>query len=490
MAPPNTSAATATVITSLPFSETIDVTDAPNGSDGRHAVWYKYTASAGELLVGLMAFADPAGTYRPQIDVYTGAPGALVAGFPDTSIQRPSTMPVGAGGDFYIKVTDSESTDPLTTSLQFSAVAPTLSTDPIPSGSIVINDDCPGYPGIIISAVDGTILTIIDVVSGEMGEGLPGTAYVFHDQLTGNIVLYNASFTVVKSITGITDTRPWCQIRALRPSTFFVGANLGSYTADAKISTISLAGDIGATQWTLTDDDARSIYLCALASNLDQTILYYSSHLVESPICKWDLVNNVKLADFKAGVVGYFLCRDLLVLADGSLIFGYVNNSDNYDCYILHCNSNGDVLNTYTVAKKLDRLCKGLDDPTSFWMWDFGTAVTREMRFTKIKVSDGSILTTFTVPEFEYGRGPLGYTSIASAARFGVSNSCPIMLTQTEFTGGTGGGGGDGGGTPTTDITGGIHYIHPDKSAKHDSYYPQVELPIPDPVFRTGFIGE
>lgn len=39
-------------------------------------------------------------------------------------------------------------------------------------------------------------------------------------------------------------------------------------------------------------------------------------------------------------------------------------------------------------------------------------------------------------------------------------------------------------------VVGGLYYIHPDKATRHDSYYDDIEKKIPDPIWRTAFVGE
>lgn len=78
-APTNDTIETATVISSLPFSETLDTREAtttdtdPACYRSNHTVWYQVTATANQRLQA-EALGD---NYDPTLCVYTGAPGAL-----------------------------------------------------------------------------------------------------------------------------------------------------------------------------------------------------------------------------------------------------------------------------------------------------------------------------------------------------------------------------------------------------------------------------
>jgi hypothetical protein len=69
-----------------------------------------------------------------------------------------------------------------------------------------------------------------------------------------------------------------------------------------------------------------------------------------------------------------------------------------------------------------------LDNPNSFWIWEHLTGADDGLsKFSNIKCSDGSTITTFTIREFEDG----AYNGIATAtpdASFGPSFSCPFFI--------------------------------------------------------------
>ena len=96
----------------------------------------------------------------------------------------------------------------------------------------------------------------------------------------------------------------------------------------------------------------------------------------------------------------------------------------------------GAVLNTYSFGSNhrslLPRMAYALDDPVSFWMWNHPDTPAGFSLFHNVRVSDGVVLTTLTVAEFEGGV----YEPAASAtptARFGMSFSCPFLVTRAAL---------------------------------------------------------
>ena len=79
--PNNDDISNATVITSLPFNDNVDLSQATNApsdppsqcNEGNHTVWYQFTAATSEQVV----FDPTASSNVIALDVFTGAPGAL-----------------------------------------------------------------------------------------------------------------------------------------------------------------------------------------------------------------------------------------------------------------------------------------------------------------------------------------------------------------------------------------------------------------------------
>jgi len=223
-------------------------------------------------------------------------------------------------------------------------------------------------------------------------------------------------------------------IRSNRSSTFYVGKPVDVANANhASVTTVTSAGAFGATTWNLP-----AAGLTGLAPSVNETILYVAgqSVTVNSPVKRWDLVNSVFLAsDLAAGIATYRTANGsgLLVLTDDTILVLYESTTSSTAPFVNRYDPStpgGSPLNTYTLTGSLStdtRIASAVDDPNSFWIW---TKVTGGInRFTNIKVSDGSTLTTFDVAQFELGK----YASAASAtptARFGASESCPFLILR------------------------------------------------------------
>jgi hypothetical protein len=150
---------------------------------------------------------------------------------------------------------------------------------------------------------------------------------------------------------------------------------------------------------------------------------------LNSPVQRWDLINNVALSDLAAGVAGATGFNDVLVLNDGTILTGYAKPGD---AFVRRYSTAGAVLNTYdfgnSVGDSPNRLAYALDDPASFWVWLHLPSGGGTSRFQNVRVSDGAILTTFDVVPFELGVYVGAPT--ATPTRFGSSQSCPFLVMR------------------------------------------------------------
>jgi hypothetical protein len=139
-----------------------------------------------------------------------------------------------------------------------------------------------------------------------------------------------------------------------------------------------------------------------------------------------------------AGIDNYTVMQDMLVLSDGTVVVSHKKNTVTRDNNVHHYAADGTLLDTYAFgsAMFLNRACRALDDPTSFWVWIYpGNAASGTRngsnRYVNITVSGGAFAEDFTVPFFERGI----YSTDATAtptARFGPSFSCPMWIYQSE----------------------------------------------------------
>ncbi|HJW68708.1 MAG TPA: hypothetical protein VJ829_05060 [Candidatus Binatia bacterium] len=412
--PPNTTPATAIDLGARPVDLLVDVTVPPAGG----ALWYRLTVAPGEVVVGLSAVAAPGGAYA-LLSIYSDAgdtPYLSLATF--NRLQ----MPVTVGATYYLGIT---SIPGGSTSVRLTLdVAPNLAT---PIGAIAINDDTPGFPLAVLSASSGSVLQFRPAFpAGETGAALPNGRSLWEDGFAPNpqnaYQLFDATLTRVASpVWDSLHTAPGDSAIATRGARFYVG-DTGGGSAPARVTTISDAGVFGPTIWTLP-----AAGLQAIGVSPDETVLYHTGLATGlGQILRWDLLTHVALAPLAAVVSGY-APGDLLVLADGTVVVAYARFSPK-DSFIRHYAANGATLHTYPLgAVELNHLALALDDPLSVWAWSFLSGASSGLsRFQRLRVSDGAVLTTFEVPQYE-GGGYQGATQ-PPVAPFGHSFSCPFVV--------------------------------------------------------------
>lgn len=423
----NLTAATATVMT-LPWSSTQDV----NVGGLTKTVWYKVTPTEdGEL--GLFGFGDLV-TYQPTVATFT-PDGVTPSDLLSPSTNKRIQLPVTAGQTYYFRF--SSSTGNVTPAVLL-LTAELFTPQTAPAGSILVNDDTGGFPAAILSASNGDALRFVQPFSaGEAGSILPNGISCFEDDDLNHdgsgvrgVVLYDARLTQIATVTraamGLTlGSLSICNDDV---DTFYVG-QAGNGLTVAKVVTVSSAGVVGGTSWTLS-----SAGLIAIGVSPDETILYLigQGSSLSAAVARWDLVNNVPLSDLVAGVVGYTPFKDLLVFPDGTLLVGYRSAGDGF---LRHYSAAGAILLQIaegTTLRSDDRLAFALDNPVSFWLWRHAgplAAATGISTFDNIALADGSLLSTRDAVQFENGV----YAADATATpldTFGHSFSCPFLILR------------------------------------------------------------
>jgi hypothetical protein len=203
---------------------------------------------------------------------------------------------------------------------------------------------------------------------------------------------------------------------------FYLGHGSASSTPGL-VETVTAAGAIGATTWTLSSSPV------AIAPTRDDAILYFADGTSGAAVERWDLVDDVGLSDLAAGVTGY-LVREIFVLADGSILVIY-DESAGTDVYVVRYSAAGATLNTYSTQFDAStgsdtHLAFANDDPDTFWAWIKITG--GQSRFMQIDTSDGTILASFDAYHFTSGLYD-GAVSATPAVRFGHSESCTFVIT-------------------------------------------------------------
>src|SRR5436190_3843906 len=208
---------------------------------------------------------------------------------------------------------------------------------------------------------------------------------------------------------------------------------------DGSVTTVTADGAFGPTRWNLSN----TWNVASIAPSGSETILYGARNTFGTinTLAQWDLVNNVALPDL-APAVSSFRIQDLLVLGDDTILVAYVRNVANVTPFLRRYDPDGTILNTYTLTGSQStevRLARALDDPASFWVWTRTNATeslsgpTTLNKFSNLKVSDGTTLSTFSVPQFTHG-GYQGAKSATPLAFFGAAESCPFLILREALT--------------------------------------------------------
>ena len=290
----------------------------------------------------------------------------------------------------------------------------------IPIGAPFITDFVWGSTAVL--STSGTYLGIVPQAASDFGEMLPnGTLAIFDGNDSNKTVLYGKGVTEIARVASPSAFTSHANISSDRNHTFYVATCNGS--AAAKLGTVSDTGTIGNTTWTLPN---TSKSLSGMAPNAAGTILYYTSQTTGgggtgSVLYAYDLVNSVALTDLVAALASHEATKDVIVLADGTILVGYHGDLVTDHEYVKRYDASGSLLNTYDFGARstpvnLNRIGRGADDPHSFWVWLEGA---QPVTFKNVAVADGSILSSFTITE----AGTAGDPDLGQ-----ISNSCPILI--------------------------------------------------------------
>ncbi len=419
-APTNISAGTAIDITTLPYTITQTVDDAGT----TYTVWYKYTFAATGV-IGIWGFGDLV-TYKPTLDIY--GPNSSVSHSDIGSAQNLPTQLSGTIGDEYFFKFTTNGGNPTPANLQISVLeAP---NDAIIAGSILVNDDTPDFPAVIISPVDGSILKFITPFpAGEQGDSiLSGTVYyVVADGNDGSVKVYDQTFLELANLTPSGDgfdaliRANWTlgKIYMISPN----GSN------NWILQQINSDGSVPADLSTITAGQSSALVNAFCVAN-DGNLVYITANS-PAKIRTWSISGNAFVTDLVAAITGYSI-NDILVLEDDSILALYIRTSTG-SVIVIQYDPTGAVLNTYdfgtsNVHTTFQHITYALDSPDSFWVWTHPTGGSLGLsRFRNILISDGSTVTDLIIPEYETGVYNAAVTG-SPLARFGPSLSCPFFL--------------------------------------------------------------
>ncbi len=416
--PTNHTAATATALTTtLPSTLTVDFADGI-------VAWYSYTpTTASPNMLGFWAFTTI--TEHLETAAYTGSPSSLTLFTSGNEI--PMQLPLDVGTTYYLRLLCTDNVPP--------SVDVAISTLPGPTtswavGDVMINDDGDPYRASIFDPLGSSyaIKTFGVIPPGEQGDVLSDSGILlFADVKVGQFALLNADLSSITNI--IPSTVGTLTVRSHQPTqTFYVGMG-GSGGTHASLRTLDDTGAYGGTTWTLA-----AAGLAFHATNNDETILYYASSTgANTAIKRWDLTNNIALADFKAGVAGYKVF-DIFVLSDDTVLVTR-NNASTFDATVTQYDAAGTVLHTYTCVNHGSdfRICTTLNDTSTFVRFYHDNVAAAII--DTVTISTGAV--AHSVTQAQYQASVLQTTPVPTAtppARFGNSNSCPIVMLRTAVT--------------------------------------------------------
>lgn len=437
--PTNDTPATATVITTLPFTVTEDPTGGadstytPSCGGVKTPLWYVYTPPAGVTAVGFeFDTVDPGADYEPILSCWFGAVPSLTQWIDQCfTWSNPSKgqINVTPGEAIYFQITD-DGAGPPGTSLIFSVLAAPDEAQVV--GDLFVSNDTSNFPAALISA-SGDLKAIIGFAAFEMADTLPdGTicANTENTQVTGDdrvyaVTIYNPDLSVrFQSTSLVVDPQTAISpVRSDRNATFYVSRVDQTFPVVTRTSiiTVNSMGVQGPTTWTLPSNaDAMS----AMAPLRDGSILFYGvSTSGTSTIFQYDLVNSAALPNLVASLGGTSaIGRDMFVLADGTLLVVLRLDNTNTGWRVRRYNSStGVVLNTYVVGTSIGsspRIDLGLDDPDSFWLMSFPDG--DHTQFRQIEIATGTELVDFTLEQQD--------ATDTTGPMFGPSQSCPLIV--------------------------------------------------------------
>ena len=423
-APTNISALTATDLGAFPS----DVDQTVDDAGTTYTVWYKFTASQTGVISVWAHGQYGATSYEPTCAVFEGPAAAPVAYLAMSAVNEPMYFPVTSGTEYFLRIT-SNSGNPTPADLTVEAEN-FSATSPVPIGSIAVNDD-DSDTGFTVGLAVMSATTNYDVLyyrvgsfaPGEQGDVLPsGIALVGVGGSAAGAILYDDEYAEIDTpLLGETLGTITCNATDL----FYVNDTDGGGNI---VKTVGPTGTIGGDTW-----DLGASAIKGMAVSHDDTILYYRNS-ASSAIRRWDLVNDVALSDLvDPGISIGSQFVDMLCLASGNVVYGYTSGgTDTAKVY----SAAGALLQTITLFSpgggSSTRLCRGVDDDTTFWAWKKNS---NPSVFKEFLVADGSTVTTRN--HGLYARGVYSGSVPSSGlitSRFGSSDSCPMWITRTEFT--------------------------------------------------------
>lgn len=315
------------------------------------------------------------------------------------------------------------------------------------AGTIFIPNEETSNQSALISAVDGSVIdgAIAENASGEGGAVMPDGTHLIgslkpaSSTLLDKVQIFDANFTSIGTPAPFSSVN-WDVFSPMASdfaSTFYV-SHVQFVTNPAQVTTVSKAGVIGATTWTLD-----TIRMSSMGVSFDNTILYYGDSTNGGPIRRWDLVGNAALGVLVDQGANIGKWGDDLILVPGtsSFIILYQPDVGTQDFEVRRYTTDGVLLSSYALVFDANsasptRLSLDLGNlTTAFWVRTFQDPSGDTSTFNKIRFSDGSVLKTFTIPTSSVtpGQAPGSCPFFAWSAADSTPVSPPIVIPPPSF---------------------------------------------------------
>lgn len=226
-------------------------------------------------------------------------------------------------------------------------------------------------------------------------------------------------------------------------------------------------------QWILPIADVSPL----MGVNRTSTILYYGQGIVGGKVNRHDLVTNLPLTPFATTPGAAYIPAFIIVMSDNSIccLFRFTPIPSNQD-KLVHYAPDGTVLHTLTLAAigtgVVQYIAHSSDDSADkIWVWYYNIIGAGALDgFIQYKLSDTSIVQQFggDLYLFNNGKGPADQPCSSSIWGAQSQSAMITMMDQPDISG--------------------IYFLNSAK--KHDVYYKNIDLKIPDPTIRTAFMGE
>jgi hypothetical protein len=423
----NESAATAFEIASLPTTITVD---APSGTGV--LLWWSYLAQAGDLYLAVLARSSGANFVQRLTVKYGSNTASLTTLLSANDGLTPVDIPVTPGLRYWFAVEDTDAGS--NSGLTLTLTVRSQPTTPLRPGDVLVPDENYGqadgsaFPAVSMDPDTGDVISVVPYIASEVGAILPSGISLVQSLENGGFYLYDAQATLLDTITSVTSSgEP--PIASDRDATFYIATRSSGVTTAAVIRTISDAGVVGGTSWTLPTGTG---IIRAIAVTRDgSTLLYRRSG--GTTIETWNLLTDAAGATFASGLP-VSAVKELLVLSDGTVITASSTLGSPASITVSVLSSAGVLLHTFEIdgGRANPRLAFAQNDSaTSFWIRRFGLGFTGGTTVSEMLVSSGAVVREWEVGEFNGMVGPADGEAGDPPPEYGPSESCPFWIVES-----------------------------------------------------------